>query len=105
MQASIRVGDVFALLIEFYYSHRNMEQAFRLIESMRQRGIVLSPFLDADLINTVYRYGSSPSCARASAGRLLIVVWWCVCSAMGVEPEAEDVDDGVEEELEEGVDD
>ena len=54
-QASIRIGDVYALLVEFYYAQRNMEQAFRLIESMRQRGIVLAPFLDTDLISTVYR--------------------------------------------------
>ena len=55
LQASIRIGDVYALLVEFYYAQRNMEQAFRLIENMRQRGIVLAPFLDSDLINTVYR--------------------------------------------------
>ncbi len=55
-----------------------LTQAFRLIESMRQRGIVLAPFLDSDLISTVYR-------------------------SMGVEPAADEDEDGVEEELEEGV--
>lgn len=55
VESAIRVGDVYAVLVEYFYMQRNMEQAFRLIESMRQRGIVLAPFLDADLINTVYR--------------------------------------------------
>ena len=55
VQSAIRVGDVFAVLVEYFYMQRNMEQAFRLIENMRQRGIVLAPFLDADLITTVYR--------------------------------------------------
>ena len=63
MQASIRIGDVYALLVEFYYAQRNMEQAFRLIENMRQRGIVLAPFLDSDLINTVYRCVANPGVA------------------------------------------
>lgn len=62
VQSAIRVGDVFAVLVEYYYMQRNMEQAFRLIENMRQRGIVLAPFLDADLINTVYRYYNDGLC-------------------------------------------
>lgn len=40
-QNSIRVGDVFALLIEFYYAKRNMEQAYHLIRNMRERNIIL----------------------------------------------------------------
>ena len=78
IEASIRVGDVFALLIEFHYSQRNMEQAFQFIENMRERNIILSPFLDADMVNTIYR-------------------------SMGVEPEEEDGEDVVDEELDESI--
>lgn len=60
VQSAIRVGDVFAVLVEFYYSQNNNEQAYRLIENMRQRGILLAPFLDTDLINTVYRCEPTP---------------------------------------------
>jgi len=55
VETAIRVGDGFALLIEFYYAQRNMEQAYRLIEKMRERHIILNPYLDQDMINNIYQ--------------------------------------------------
>jgi len=55
VEAAVRVGDVFALLVEFYHSQGNMQQAYVLIEKMRDRQIVLNPYLDADLIEQVYQ--------------------------------------------------
>lgn len=43
----LQVGDVFALLIYFYAQQRAMADAHGLVESMRVRGILLDPFLDA----------------------------------------------------------
>jgi hypothetical protein len=43
VEAAVRVGDVFALLIEFYHSQGNMQQAYVLIEKMRERKIILNP--------------------------------------------------------------
>lgn len=54
-EASIRIGDVFATLVEYWHGQRNMEQAFHLIEKMRARGIILSPYLDSQMVSEVYR--------------------------------------------------
>merc|ERR1712196_65084 len=55
VETAIRVGDGYALLIEFYYAQRNFEQAYRLIEKMRERHIILNPYLDQDMINAIYQ--------------------------------------------------
>ena len=54
VEDAVRVGDVFALLIEFYHSQGNMQQSYVLIEKMRDRNILLNPYLDADLIQQTY---------------------------------------------------
>lgn len=54
-ETAIRVGDVFALLIYFYAQQRAMTDAHGLVEAMRSRGILLDPFLDAALIEDIYR--------------------------------------------------
>jgi hypothetical protein len=40
VEASVRVGDVFALLVEFYYSTRNHQAAYEVITRMRQVSFV-----------------------------------------------------------------
>ena len=83
VQNSIRVGDVFALLIEFYYSQRQMQQAYELIENMRSRNIVLSPYLDQAMVNTVYEaVGVAPAGGAGGGG---------------------DDDDGIDEDIDEVV--
>ena len=54
VEAAIRVGDVYALMIEWFYSQRQMEQAHTLVEKMRGRGIILSPYLDAEMVQAIY---------------------------------------------------
>ena len=54
-EASIRIGDVFAMLVEYWYGQRNMEQSYQLIEKMRDRRIILSPYLDSQMVNAVYQ--------------------------------------------------
>ncbi len=49
IEHAIRVGDVFALLIEYFYAQATphaFQQAFNLIERMRDRNIILTPYLD-----------------------------------------------------------
>ena len=56
---------MFALLIEFYYSKRQMEQAFHLVENMRGRNIILSPYLDQAMVANIYRAnGRAPADER-----------------------------------------
>jgi len=54
IESSVRVGDVFALLIEFHVSNENIERAYELIEKMQQRNIPLGPYLDRVVVERVF---------------------------------------------------
>ena len=43
VEAAIRVGDVYALMVEWFHSQGQMDQAYNLIEKMQTRSIILSP--------------------------------------------------------------
>ena len=49
------MGDVFALMIEHWYEQRNAAQAYKLVEQMRSRNIILSPYLDQRMIEDIYK--------------------------------------------------
>jgi len=55
VEQAVRVGDVFALLVEFYHSQGNMQQAYVLIEKMQERKIIINPYLDTELVDQVYQ--------------------------------------------------
>merc|ERR1712127_166268 len=55
VESAVRVGDVFALLVEFYHSQGNMQQAYVLIEKMQERKIIINPYLDTELVDQVYQ--------------------------------------------------
>jgi len=52
---AIRIGDVFALLIEYYYKINDYQKSFTLIEQMRDRNIILSPYLDQTMTDTIFK--------------------------------------------------
>jgi len=52
-EEAIRVGDVFALMIEWFYSQQEFARAHALIEQMRDRSILLSPYLDSEMIQEI----------------------------------------------------
>eukprot|EP00192_Tetraselmis_astigmatica_P000931 CAMPEP_0117694304 /NCGR_PEP_ID=MMETSP0804-20121206/27375_1 /TAXON_ID=1074897 /ORGANISM="Tetraselmis astigmatica, Strain CCMP880" /LENGTH=1395 /DNA_ID=CAMNT_0005507981 /DNA_START=130 /DNA_END=4318 /DNA_ORIENTATION=+ len=54
-EASIRIGDVFAMLVEYHHGQRNFERAYQLVEKMRVRRIILSPYLDSQMVAEIYR--------------------------------------------------
>mmetsp|Transcript_83931 Transcript_83931/g.237404 ORF Transcript_83931/g.237404 Transcript_83931/m.237404 type:complete len:1469 (+) Transcript_83931:229-4635(+) len=85
VESALRVGDCFALLIEFYHGQKNYDAAYKLIENMRSRQIVLHPYLEQDMIEEVHRMVGVP----------------LVSEAAGDDGE---VDDDVAEELDEEVD-
>jgi intraflagellar transport protein 140 len=65
VETAIRVGDCFALLVEFYHSHKNYEAAFKLLQDMRQRQIVLNPYLEAEIIDEIHSHvGAGPAPER-----------------------------------------
>ncbi|MEW5317550.1 MAG: hypothetical protein WDW38_008838 [Sanguina aurantia] len=53
--AGIRVGDVFALMVEHWWEARNPMEAYKLIEAMRRREIIISPYLDQRMVEDIYR--------------------------------------------------
>ncbi|CAM6098880.1 unnamed protein product [Calypogeia fissa] len=53
--AAVQIGDLYALMIEFYYSQGNMEQAYQLIEKMRASNISLGPYIGLTVVQTIYQ--------------------------------------------------
>ena len=43
---AIRLGDVFAQVIEFYNQNRDFQKAYTYIEKMRKKNIIITPYLD-----------------------------------------------------------
>ncbi len=41
--------------IEYWYDLRNALEAYKLIEQMRARSIVLSPYLDQRMVDDIYK--------------------------------------------------
>eukprot|EP01061_Rhynchopus_euleeides_P011970 TRINITY_DN21580_c0_g3_i1.p1 TRINITY_DN21580_c0_g3~~TRINITY_DN21580_c0_g3_i1.p1 ORF type:complete len:1443 (+),score=619.87 TRINITY_DN21580_c0_g3_i1:178-4506(+) len=54
IEGAVRVGDIFALLVEFYTGRQEYDQAYQLIEQMRDRQIVLPLYLESQLVQAVY---------------------------------------------------
>ena len=50
IELALRAGDVYAQMIEYYYEQDKMEPAFKLIKSMQERGIILNPYLDQEMV-------------------------------------------------------
>jgi len=54
LENAVRVGDVFAQLVEHYAAVGNYPDAHRTVEQMKGRGILLAPYVDRVLIETIY---------------------------------------------------
>lgn len=52
-QAAVHVGDIFALMIEFYSSQNMLAQAYDAMDAMKRRGLQLAPYLDAKMISAI----------------------------------------------------
>merc|ERR1711908_140705 len=48
VETAIRIGDIFAQMVEHH------AEAYHTVERMRQRGIILTPYLDRALLETIY---------------------------------------------------
>jgi len=86
IETAVRVGDIFAQLVEHYSEVQDFEAAHRTVERMRASGIVLTPYLDHSLLVSIYNAVGQPMPESEPAGG---------AAAQGHE------DDGVHEEIEE----
>lgn len=56
VEEAIRLGDVFAQLIEYQMNkQQNVEKAYEYLEKMQKKKIIVTPYLDAALIEKIYR--------------------------------------------------
>jgi intraflagellar transport protein 140 len=54
VESAIRVGDVYAQLIEYSYERGDMQSSFSYLQSMKKRKILLTPYLDQEMIDNIY---------------------------------------------------
>ena len=53
---AIRLGDIFAQLIEHYvHKQQDIPKAFQYLEKMQKKKIIITPYLDSSLIEKIYR--------------------------------------------------
>jgi hypothetical protein len=52
--------------VEYWYETRNALEAYKLIEQMRARSIVLNPYLDQRMVDDIYKVG--PRCQLGGCG-------------------------------------
>lgn len=54
-EEAVRLGDVFAQLIEHYFYKGNIQAAFNHLESMQKKKIIVTPYLDGQLVEDIYK--------------------------------------------------
>merc|ERR1712100_893728 len=59
-ERGVRVGDIFALMVEYHYSQADYVRAFECVERMRERQIVLDPYLDKKMVQKIYGQVGQP---------------------------------------------
>jgi len=53
VENALRIGDVYALMVEWFHSQGDFPQAYELITKMVGRSIVLAPYLDAEMVSAI----------------------------------------------------
>lgn len=56
VEDAIRLGDVFAQLIEHYFYKNNFEAAYKYLEKMKKKPIIVTPYLDPQIVEDIYRH-------------------------------------------------
>lgn len=54
VEEAIRLGDVFAQIVEYFNANKQFPQAHSYIEKMRKKNIIITPYLDPQLVEQVY---------------------------------------------------
>eukprot|EP01006_Ploeotia_vitrea_P023897 TRINITY_DN56570_c0_g3_i1.p1 TRINITY_DN56570_c0_g3~~TRINITY_DN56570_c0_g3_i1.p1 ORF type:complete len:722 (+),score=428.01 TRINITY_DN56570_c0_g3_i1:176-2167(+) len=69
VQPAIRLGDVYALLINQYFTQGDMANAYNMLQQMQQQNIAWGPYIDNDMYEQVHRaLGVDPTPADDGAG-------------------------------------
>jgi len=89
IETAVRIGDIFAQLVEHFAETQNFPEAHRTVERMRQRGIVLTPYVDQALLEAIYRNVGQPVPVQAAGAG---------APAHGQPPPDDDVGEDIEED-------
>lgn len=54
LDLAIRVGDCLAMLVEHFHRAGNMKLAYQYMLDMKERGILLDPYIDAEVLEDVH---------------------------------------------------
>ncbi|DBA86980.1 TPA: hypothetical protein ACH3X2_000362 [Trebouxia sp. C0005] len=72
VDARVRIGDVYALLVEYWATHDGMQQAHQLLERMRITKVPSGPYIEANTVEAVYQVRTCLwCCTRQRQGNLL----------------------------------
>lgn len=55
LDASVRVGDIYALLIEHYHSQNQFKEAHEVMKRMKRENIPLNPYIDQGVISKIVK--------------------------------------------------
>lgn len=55
LDLAIRVGDCLAMLVEYFHSIGNMKKSYQYLCNMKDRRILLHPYIDAEVLDDVSR--------------------------------------------------
>ena len=55
LEDAIRTGDCLAMLVDYYHAQGNLREAFTYVREMEQRNIALHPYIDAQILEEVFR--------------------------------------------------
>jgi len=55
VEEAIRLGDVFAQLIEHYFYKNNFQDAYKYLEKMKKKNIIVTPYLDPQIVDDIYK--------------------------------------------------
>jgi len=72
LEEAIRAGDCLAMLVEHYFANKQYNEAYQYLQEMERRNIQLPPYVDAEIIDTVYKavgHNTRNSSSNANKGR------------------------------------
>ena len=55
VEEAIRLGDVFAQLIEYYFYKNNFQDAYKYLEKMKKKKIIVTPYLDPQIVEDIHK--------------------------------------------------
>ena len=55
VEEAIRLGDVFAQLIEHYFQKNSFQEAYKYLDKMKKKNIAVTPYLDGQIVDDIYK--------------------------------------------------